>query len=306
MKKAFFVFVCVFLLSACTSPAMSPESSNDSPLQDKAPQQTEDHLGCQEGEVINGECVLPESEEQNASIFENLDSLTVRSETVEYADGISGYLARPNEDGVYPGVVMIHEWWGLNDNIKTMADLLANEGYVVLAVDIYKGEVAQDSDAARVLATAAREDTAGSVQNMKSAVQYLKDQSFVAQNSIGSLGWCFGGQQSLNLALESDDLSATVIYYGNLVTNPEQLQSIQWPVLGIFGEEDTSIPVETVQEFENALDEVGVQNDIYIYPRVGHAFANPSGSRYAPEETQDAWNKTLDFLADTLKSVSDE
>jgi carboxymethylenebutenolidase len=297
--------MCVSL-SACTSPAMSPESSNDSPLQDKAPQQTEDHLGCQEGEVINGECVLPESEEQNASIFENLDSLTVRSETVEYADGISGYLARPNEDGVYPGVVMIHEWWGLNDNIKTMADLLANEGYVVLAVDIYKGEVAQDSDAARVLATAAREDTAGSVQNMKSAVQYLKDQSFVAQNSIGSLGWCFGGQQSLNLALESDDLSATVIYYGNLVTNPEQLQSIQWPVLGIFGEEDTSIPVETVQEFENALDEVGVQNDIYIYPRVGHAFANPSGSRYAPEETQDAWNKTLDFLADTLKSVSDE
>lgn len=234
-------------------------------------------------------------------MFANLDDLAVEAEEVMYTSGGTGYLVRPSAEGVYPAVVMIHEWWGLNDHIKDMARILADEGYVVLAVDLYTGTVASDPAEAGKLAGAVRENPEVAVQNMRDAVAFLKTRAEVNQDRIASLGWCFGGQQSLNLAVASDDLAATVIYYGNLVTDAEKLAAIQWPVLGIFGEEDTSIPVEMVREFESALATAGVENAIHIYPGVGHAFANPSGQRFAPEETMDAWEKTLSFLADNLK-----
>jgi carboxymethylenebutenolidase len=100
------------------------------------------------------------------------------------------------------------------------------------------------------------------------------------------------------LALNSEEhpLAATVIYYGNLVNDTESLSKIKWPVLGIFGDQDQSIPVDSVMQFEQALNEIGITNEIYIYPGVGHAFANPSGDNYAPKETADAWKKTLVFL----------
>jgi carboxymethylenebutenolidase len=100
------------------------------------------------------------------------------------------------------------------------------------------------------------------------------------------------------LALNSEEhpLAATVIYYGNLVNDRESLSKIKWPVLGIFGDQDQSIPVDSVMQFEQALNEIGITNEIYIYPGVGHAFANPSGDNYAPKETADAWKKTLVFL----------
>jgi carboxymethylenebutenolidase len=111
------------------------------------------------------------------------------------------------------------------------------------------------------------------------------------------LGWCFGGGQSLQLALNSEQnpLAATVIYYGNLVNDTNELSKIKWPVLGIFGDQDQSIPVKSVNAFEQALNKTGVTNEIYIYPGVGHAFANPSDN-YAPKEAADAWKKTLAFL----------
>ena len=115
-----------------------------------------------------------------------------------------------------------------------------------------------------------------------------------------SLGWCFGGGQSLQLAV-NEPLDATVIYYGNLVTDEKQLLKIGWPVLGIFGDKDTSIPVSSVNEFDASLDKLKITNEIYIYPGVGHAFANPSGMNYAPEQTRDAWEKTLAFLDKNLK-----
>lgn len=260
----------------------------------------QEHLGCGENEVIDGKCIVAEEGQQNVDLFANLVDLDVTTKEVAYAENINGYLAQPSQEGSYPAVVMIHEWWGLNDNVKDMARLLANEGYVVLAVDIYEGEVAETSDQAGKLAGAARENVEKSVANMRSAVEYLKTLENVKKESIGSMGWCFGGQQSLNLALNSDDLAATVIYYGNLTDDKEQLQSINWPVLGIFGAEDTGIPVESVNAFETALNELGVENNIHIYEGVGHAFANPSGTRYAPEETVDAWNKTVEFLNENL------
>ena len=227
---------------------------------------------------------------------------TIQNKTVNYYDSASGYLVYPvlnpnNNTQKLPAVVMIHEWWGLNDNIKDMANMLAKEGYVVLAVDLY-GEVATDPGRAMELSSSVRNNPEEAVANMQGAVNYLGSLENVNSSRIASLGWCFGGGQSLQLALNSEEhpLAATVIYYGNLVNDRESLSKIKWPVLGIFGDQDQSIPVDSVMQFEQALNEIGITNEIYIYPGVGHAFANPSGDNYAPKETADAWKKTLVFL----------
>ena len=243
--------------------------------------------------------ILPdyEDENNNSEIFAT-GSYNVESKSVNYFDDTRGYLAKPSDEGVFPGIVMIHEWWGLNDNIKEMAEKLASHGYVVLAVDLYNGEVATTSDQARQLISSF--DTDAGIQNMNFAASFIQENHNVEK--LGSIGWCFGGGQSLNLALNNLDMDATVIYYGSLVTEQESLSAISWPVLGIFAELDQGIPVETVNGFESSLDELDIPNEIHIYPGVDHAFANPSGERYAPDESKDAWKKTLEFLESNLMS----
>ncbi|MBI2660576.1 dienelactone hydrolase family protein [Candidatus Woesearchaeota archaeon] len=236
---------------------------------------------------------------RNVEILKNGNTSGVETREVNYGPA-TGFLAMPKADGKYPAVVMIHEWWGLNDNIKEMARSLAAEGYVVLAVDLYNGKVGKNSTEAGQLAGAVRSNPAKAIENMKSAVQYLKDLDNVDDNRVASMGWCFGGAMSLQLAL-NEKLVATVIYYGSLETNATKLSVIKWPVLGIFGDKDTSIPVESVRKFEAALNELGIKNEIHVYPNVGHAFANPSGMNYAPNETKDAWKKTVEFLDRNLK-----
>lgn len=242
--------------------------------------------------------VLPDysNVNNNSEIFD-MGNYTTESETVNYFQDVDGYLVKPANDGTYPGIVMIHEWWGLNDNIRQMADKLASHGYVVLAVDLYDGDVAKTSQQARKLISTYDSETG--IKNMNSAVSYLREISDVTE--IGSIGWCFGGGQSLELALNNNNLGATVIYYGSVYVNPDTLKSIDWPVLGIFAEQDKGIPVKKVNEFEDSLNSLGIVNQIYIYSDVDHAFANPSGDRYAPNAAQDAWNKTLVFLQNTLK-----
>ncbi len=231
--------------------------------------------------------------------IEKLLDGNIQAETVSYGDGYSGYLARPKKDGEFPGVVMIHEWWGLNDNIKQEAKNLAEEGFVVLAVDLYNGNVATDRDEARKYSGAVRNNTDEAVINMKSAVAFLQSHEMVS-DSIASMGWCFGGGMSMQLAL-MEELDATVIYYGRLETDSEKLSSINWPVLGVFGALDSSIPVSSVEEFEKALEGLKIENEIYIYDGVGHAFANPSNPGHDQEKTEDAWNKTILFLNKHLK-----
>jgi carboxymethylenebutenolidase len=235
----------------------------------------------------------------------------IRNETVNYYNNHSGYLvysvsnqdqnnttnALATRQTKLPGIVMIHENRGLNENIKDSADILARQGYVVLAVDLF-GEVTADPNRARELSSAVRNNPGPAIENMKSAVRYLGTLDNVNASRIASIGWCFGGAQSLQLALNSQDqpLAATIIYYGRLVNDTNELSKIKWPVLGIFGDQDDSISVDSVNAFGRGLNETGVTNEIYIYPGVGHAFANPSNDNYAPAETADAWRKTLEFL----------
>lgn len=242
--------------------------------------------------------VLPDyekSKDNNSEHFRTGGLATI-SQDVVYYEGYTGYLARPQAEGDYPGIVLIHEWWGLNDNIKQMADNLASHGYVALAVDLYGVPAAMTADEARQL-TSSYDPQAG-IENMNAAVDYLLENQHVL--SIGSIGWCFGGGESLNLALNNDMMDATVIYYGRLTTDTEQLSAISWPVLGIFGALDQGIPPETVRQFEAALNQLEIENEIHIYENANHAFANPSGDRYAPEAAQDAWEKTLAFFENTL------
>ncbi|HWO07388.1 MAG TPA: dienelactone hydrolase family protein [Candidatus Paceibacterota bacterium] len=224
------------------------------------------------------------------------EEMAVRGEFVNYFENRQGYYAEPVAGGNYPGVIMVHEWWGLNDNIAGMAEELAAQGYRVLAVDLFGTVAATSSEAQRQVAAL---DQAKAIENMKTAERYLRDRG---SQRIASLGWCFGGAQSLQLALsESEELDATVIYYGTLTDDRNRLQNISWPVLGVFGAEDQSISTSSVTAFENALNELGIENEIYVYPGVGHAFANPSNPNYAPRETADAWAKTLAFLEQHLK-----
>lgn len=222
------------------------------------------------------------------------ENLEISSQEVEYFSNTKGYLAKPVNPGNYPGVIMIHEWWGLNQNIKNKAEELAREGYIVLAVDLF-GSVATTPEEARKQVNSLNQELA--IKNMQSGINFLQNQKVT---KIGSLGWCFGGAQSLQISLKQD-LEATVIYYGNLVEEKEQLKKLQSPVLGIFGDQDAQIPVTKVTEFEKSLKELSIDNQIFIYEGVGHAFANPSGQNFAPEQTKDAWNKTLQFLERNLK-----
>ncbi len=215
---------------------------------------------------------------------------------VYYAD-TTGYYARPNDTATYPGIVLIHEWWGLNDAVKNSAETLAARGYQVLAVDLFGGIVATDAATARQLTAASDAET--SVKNLQSAMLFLADRG---AEKIGSWGWCFGGGQSMKLATSGVPLDASVIYYGALETDEAKLSTITWPVMGVFGSRDTSIPVSQVNSFDDSLTKLQIPHEIHIYPGVGHAFANPSNSGYAPKEAADAWEKTVSFLDRTLKS----
>ena len=241
--------------------------------------------------------ILPDykNENNNSEIYP-MGSFEVETSLVNY-DGSEGFLAMPTDEGQFPGIVMIHEWWGLNDNIKEMAEKLASHGYTVLAVDLYNGNVATTSDEARKLISSF--DQSSGIENMNSAAAYLQENHNV--DSLGSIGWCFGGGQSLNLALNNENMDATVIYYGQLQSDQEVLSSISWPVLGIFAGLDQGITEQSVNDFEASLNELEISNEIHIYPDVDHAFANPSGERYAPEESKDAWQKTLEFFKENLK-----
>ncbi len=229
----------------------------------------------------------------------------IETRMMEYAqvggEPVLGYLAMPADfDTMLPGVLLIHEWWGLNDNIKAMADRLAGEGYLALAVDLYGGQVASDADSARELMQAATANMGHLKTNLRSAYNFLARTAGTEQ--IGTLGWCFGGGLSLETALMlPGHVDASVVYYGRLVTDADRLEALDAPLLGLFGAEDEGIPVATVREFEAVLKTLGKDAQIHVYEGADHAFANPSGQRYNAEAAQDAWKRTLAFLDEHLK-----
>jgi carboxymethylenebutenolidase len=208
----------------------------------------------------------------------------------------SGYLSRPSGPAA-AGIVVVHEWWGLDDHIRHWTDRLAGEGFAALAVDVYDGRTATDADAAMALMKAVDRDAA--VRKLRAGLAFLAEDPRVGVRRRAAIGWCFGGGLALELAMAADDLDAAVVYYGPLVTDPDRLRNIRARLLGIFGTRDEAVPPETVSAFERAAAQAGVALRIERYD-APHAFANPSGPRYDEAAAEDAWNRARSFLRAAL------
>lgn len=232
-----------------------------------------------------------------------ISSLAATSKTVSYKSGdetVQGVLYTPEGKGPFPGLVVIHEWWGLDDWVREQASKLADQGYATLAIDLYRGKVATTPDEAHEIMRGVPEDRAA--RDLHAALEFLKSQPNVNQDRIGSIGWCMGGGYSLDMALQEPTLAATVINYGHLAADAGSLKKIKASVLGIFGGQDRGIPVDDVKKFEQTLKQLGNKVEIVIYPNAGHAFENPNNKTgYRADDAADAWKHTISFLASTLK-----
>lgn len=226
-----------------------------------------------------------------------------KTETVTFKSGsetATGYLALPEGQGRHPALVVIHEWWGLNDWVREETRKFAEQGYVALAVDLYRGKVAADAGEAHELMRGLPEDRA--VRDMKAAFEYLASRRDVDKNKIGSVGWCMGGGYSLALAVNEPRLAACVINYGRPVTDSAEIQKIHAPILGNFGALDRGITPEDVGAFEKTVKAAGKSIDVKIYDGAGHAFENPNNKDgYRAEAAADAWNRMVAFFNKTLK-----
>ena len=242
-----------------------------------------------------------------AAAGEAIEEVEVTARPVAYATvagrEVTGYLAQPagaetRRDDELPGLIVIHEWWGLNENIETTARMLAQNGYKVLAVDLYGGAVAEDLENARRLVQEV--DEAEAEDNLRQAHAYLAGD--LRSPRVGVIGWCFGGGWSLRSALLlGEAVDAAVVFYGQPITDPQRLAALEAPLLGIFGGQDSSIPVADVRRLESTLRELGKTAEVHVYEEAGHAFANPSGERYVPEAARQAWEETLAFLGEHLE-----
>ncbi len=217
------------------------------------------------------------------------------------AQKLQGYLSRPaGVTGPLPGLLVVHEWWGLNDNVRDEARRLAAEGYVTLAVDLYGGVVATEVRDAMALSQQLTKNPAGAEENLRQAYRYLDET--VAAPRIGTIGWCLGGRWSLRAALLLPrEVDATVIYYGSVKVPEAELARLQMPVLGLFGSKDPVIPLATVTEFEQTMRRLGKDVDVRVYEGAAHAFANPSGTTYQAEAAEDSWRRTTAFLREHLQ-----
>jgi carboxymethylenebutenolidase len=225
-----------------------------------------------------------------------------KSETVQFASGkdtIGGFLVVPDKPGQYPALIVIHEWWGLNDWVKEQSEKLAAQGYVVLAVDLYRGKVAADAGEAHELSRGMPQDRA--IKDLLSAYTYLASRKDVKPDRIGSIGWCMGGGLALELAMHQPHLAACVVNYGSLPTDPNDIQLMGAPLLGNFGAEDKGITPADVNAFEQTMKKMNRRVDFKIYEGAGHAFENPNNTTgYRPEAAADAWARTLAFLHKAL------
>ena len=217
---------------------------------------------------------------------------------------VLGYLALPKGAGTHPGVVVIHEWWGLTDWVKEQTDSLAAHGYVALAADLYSGKVAYDEATAHQLMSGLIEDEA--IAALRAAADFLRGREDVRAQALGVIGWCMGGKYSIRLAAADPGIKACVMYYGAPISDESSIRGLQAAVLGNFGAEDKGPSPDQVRRFEAELRRAGKKVDLKIYPGAGHGFANvnnPWGG-YRAAAAKDAWARTIAFFNRELKRWS--
>ena len=207
----------------------------------------------------------------------------------------SGYLSLPQGAGKHPGIIVIQEWWGVDDWIKEQTDRMSGEGYVAFAADLYRGHVTSDPKEAHELMRGLPEDRA--MTDLVGAFNYLASHPNVDPTRIAVIGWCMGGGYALALATREPRLKAAVINYGRLVTDPAAIKNIEAAVLGNFAGQDRGIPARDVEQFSKALRSAGKDVDIKVYPEQQHAFMNTNNKDgYDAAAAQDAWQRIYAFL----------
>src|SRR5579872_428965 len=202
---------------------------------------------------------------------------TLKTEMVTFrsgAESISSFLVVPGGRGRHGGVIVLHEWWGLNDWVKMQATSLAANGYVVMALDLYRGRVTENSSEARRLKRGLPEDRA--IRDMNAAFHYLATRADVDPKRIGSIGWSMGGGFAIRLAIHEPCLAAAVVNYGMPPTNPIEIQKISAKVLGNWGMLDRGVPPSKVRVFEKIMKNLNKSINIRIYAGAGHSFENPN------------------------------
>jgi carboxymethylenebutenolidase len=299
MKRLFAAASTIALLAAV--PAAPPAHADESASKVKEGTSATSKADPKSGDAADAKPAHwgPLSEEEFKALHQPPKDAKVElhGEMIDLAGG-KAYLSLPSGVGPFPGIIVIQEWWGLNDHIKHCADRLAGEGYAAIAVDLYDGQIATDSDTAMKLMGAVNDAAAEKI--IHAAHSFLKTDERVNATNTGVIGWCFGGGWALRTAIEEPDLDAAVIYYGRLIDDPQQLMQIHARVLGIFGTKDKGIPQEAVASFDAALTKAEVQHEIYSY-EAEHAFANPSNAIYDEKSAAAAWEKTRKLLDKSLK-----
>ncbi len=210
--------------------------------------------------------------------------------------GVSGHLAKPSGHGPWPAIIVIQEWWGLDNQTKSIADRFAKEGYLAFAPDLYHGELAKlgDGETAQRLVQKYGPTAVNDLQKVFDALKNHPD----CNGKIGSVGFCFGGRMSLSLSVTRPVNAVCTFYGGGMQQVFDQLRTnLKAPVLGLFGDKDQSIPVGTVEQFDKLLDEVGVEHEVVVYPNSGHAFFRDTDPNvYKPEAAKDAWERAKKFF----------
>ncbi|NNG17232.1 MAG: dienelactone hydrolase family protein [Gemmatimonadales bacterium] len=227
-----------------------------------------------------------------------------QGETVTYLSGDTltrGYLAVPDGEGPFPALILIHEWNGLVDRVRQVADAFAEQGYVALAADLYQGRTGSNRDENMALVNETRGDMDRAIANLDRAQQFLRERTDVT-GKVGVMGWCFGGGIALSYGLGGEHHDATAIFYGSLVEDPAVLAQLDHPVYGTFAAMDQGIPPVQVERFAAVLDSIGIDNDIHIYDAVNHGFwlrvDQDRALREAPARS--AWERLLGFLERVL------
>lgn len=229
-------------------------------------------------------------------------AVPVTSKEVSYKSGdetVRALQYSPEGRGKLPAIIVVHEWWGLNDWVKEQAQKLAEQGYVALAIDLYRGKVATTSDEAHELINALPQDR--KLRDLKAAFAYLQEQKNVDPKRIGSIGWCAGGGWSLELAENEAALRAAVVNYGDVSNDPGTLLPIKAAILGSFGGQDRGTTPDDVHKFEQEMTALGKHVEVKVYPEAGHAFENQNRPTYRAADAQDAWQRTITFLEQNLK-----
>lgn len=286
------------LVLACKGPPQATSTAAETPVEAK-PETKAEPTPAAKPLAMTNTGILGEAE------FAALHELTTakppapRGVEIELPGGSKAYLSLPEgATAPLPGVVVIHEWWGLNDHIRHWADRLAADGYAALAVDLYGGKVATKPEDAMAMMKGVDDAKARAV--LTAAHRFLADDPRVKATKRGVMGWCFGGGWSLQQALMQPDLDAAVIYYGRLETDPSALSKIGAPVLGVFGDQDQGIPPSAVQEFAAAMKQAGESLELHHYD-APHAFANPSSAHYDAKSAEDAWGHVRVFFGKHLR-----